>query len=72
MDKLRVLNRFGLFNVIIPLLATVSRITSFSSSEDIVYIFIPVIQSQHLLHLNIQHVNKHQTTQDTQKNTFTR
>ena len=47
------------------------------------YIFIPQIQSPHQLHLNMKHVNKHQTTQHTwkkhlkdkrvqqQKNTFT-
>jgi len=28
-------------------------------------IFIPLIQSLHQLHLNMEHVNKHQTTQDT-------
>jgi hypothetical protein len=36
------------------------------------YLFIPLIQSLHQLRLNMEDVNKHQTTQDTQKNTVTR
>ena len=36
------------------------------------YIFISLIQSVHQLCLNMEHVNKHQITQDTYKNTFTR
>jgi len=31
------------------------------------YIFIPLIQSLHQLHLNLGHVNKHKTTQGTLK-----
>ena len=31
------------------------------------YIFIPLILSLHQLHLNMEHVNKHQTTQDIEK-----
>ena len=31
------------------------------------YIFIPLIQSLHQLHLNVEHVDIHQTTQDIKK-----
>jgi len=36
------------------------------------YIFILLFQSPHQLDLNTEYVSKHQTTQDTQKRTFTR
>ena len=29
------------------------------------YLFIPLIQSLHQLHLSMEHFNEHQTTQDT-------
>jgi hypothetical protein len=34
------------------------------------YIFISQIQFLHQLHLNMKHVNKYQTTQNTKKNTY--
>jgi len=36
------------------------------------YIFSPLIQSLHQLVLNMEHVNKHQTTQHMWKNAVTR